>query len=137
MNNLEKELIRMKFPNIDVNSVLEILEATGNTRVATEILCGIYQNPKVKKKIEDRGSIFTFISFNKWLDEVKYSYEVEDLKSGYFDKSINLEEISLENWEDYDTGYSSDKVSHSLKTGVMKYRESTMSIERWNKMKEV
>jgi len=63
----------------DLVSLNEVLNQTGNPEVAVQILNGTYQEPEISKA--DRASSpdrdgerkqYTFVSYNKWKDEVKY-----------------------------------------------------------------
>ena len=82
----------------DLVSLNEVLNATGNPTVATLILNGTYQEPEFYKA--DRASSpdkdgnrnqYIFVSYNKWKDEVHYTY-----------KGSWARDMSREAWENLD-----------------------------------
>jgi hypothetical protein len=80
MNKLIKIILEAKFPQVDANKMLEIINATPNPVVATEIICNVYEAPVFDMESHSnklRGmddSSRLFISYDKWKEEVKYSY---------------------------------------------------------------
>ena len=82
MDKIIKMALESKgFSNETADIILEIAGATGNTEVAVSKLLGIYEPPVianesgVAQKERDSNSIATFISFNPYKNEVKYSYQ--------------------------------------------------------------
>ena len=47
MEKIIKIALEAKFPGIDLTNLLDVLNATGNAVVATEILLGIYEEPNI------------------------------------------------------------------------------------------
>lgn len=91
MNNIIKELLRMRYPELNVEAVMEVIGATPNATVATEILCGIYQEPVVPEhpgmhftKRNPEYKNVTAKSYNKFEGRVVYSYERHPRKCYYF-----------------------------------------------------
>ena len=87
----------------DLESLNEILNATGNPTVATQILNGTYQEPEIYKA--DRASTpvrkdqereqYVFISYDKWKDQVKYK------EVGRWTEKMDREDWEkLDFWED-------------------------------------
>jgi hypothetical protein len=137
MNSLEKKLIELTFPTINVDVLMEIIVATPNPRVATEILCGVYTEPEfVKHKLSPNGVARTFMSYDKWLDQVNYSYLQEEVKYEYFPKSVDKDTITAENYKSLACGYNDDAYRHGVKTGVMEQRGDWCSIKDWEKLKD-
>ncbi len=97
--NLERKLIELTFPNINVDTIMEIICATGNPTIATEKLCGIYNEPQFERfKIINRHQS-EFIAYNPWTETIEFSYLRPITKSGYFPKSVNRNEITIELFE--------------------------------------
>ena len=138
MNNVEKKLIELTFPTVNIDSIMEIIVATPNARVATEILCGIYIEPVfVKDKLSPNGVARTFMSYDKWNDQVQYSYLQEKTEHRYFPKSVDKSTITLENFEELCCSYNGDKTyGHSISTGVMETRTDWCSVKDWDKLKD-
>lgn len=129
-----QELLKMKFPNVDTNSLMEIIFATPNPEIATEIMCGVYVEPTVglhtRVQHKDRG-LCIFTSYDKWSDEIKYSYQQPETKGGYFPKEINKEDITMENFSSLKTSSGIDTVWHYIPTGNMLQQEGKMSFSSW------
>ncbi len=137
MNSLEKKLIELTFPTINVDVLMEIIVATPNPRVATEILCGVYTEPEfVKHKLSPNGVARTFVLYDKWLDQVNYSYLQEEVKYEYFPKSVDKDTITAENYKSLACGYNDDAYRHGVKTGVMEQRGDWCSMKDWNRLKD-
>jgi hypothetical protein len=80
MSKVIKALLEAKFQNVNTDSLLEIISVTPNPEVATELLCGLYEEPEIGEVCDefvkynsDQVNI-KFVSYDKWNDEVKYSY---------------------------------------------------------------
>jgi hypothetical protein len=137
MNNLERKLIELTFPTVNVDSLMEIIVATPNATVATEILCGIYVEPVfIQDKLSPNGVARTFMSYDKWNEQVQYSYLQEEVKLEYFPKSIDKDTITVENYKSLACGYNDDAVRHAVKTGVMETRTDWCSVRDWNRLKD-
>jgi hypothetical protein len=137
MNNVEKKLIELTFPTVNVDSLMEIIVATPNATVATEILCGIYQEPEfVKDKFSPSGVARTFVLYDKWLEQIKYSYLQEEIKYEYFPPNVDKASITLENYKELKGDYSNDSYRHGVKTGVMEERTDWCSVRDWERLKD-
>lgn len=137
MNNLEKKLIELTFPTVNVDSLMEIIVATPNSRVATEILCGVYIEPVfIKDKLSSNGVARTFMSYDKWIEQVQYSYLQEEIKYEYFPHTVDKETINAENYKSLACGYNDEAYRHSVKTGVMETRTDWCSIKDWDRLKD-
>jgi hypothetical protein len=138
MNNLERKLIELTFPTVNVDNIMEIIVATPNATVATEILCGVYQEPVfVKDKITSSGKAYTFVSYDKWLDQIKYSYLQEETKYCYFPGTVDKTTITTENYKSLECNCNiSGTYRHGVKTGVMEMCTDWYSVKDWNRLKD-
>jgi hypothetical protein len=138
MENLVRELLKIKFPTVELDSLMEIINATPNVVVATEILCGVYQEPQIKKRIKNGKKIYEFDSYNKWENRVYYHYLEERAKSGYFPEDLDLSTVTLENFEKLEVAWDTKNVKrHSLLTGEVKEAKGNMGLENWNNHEEI
>lgn len=137
MNNLERKLIELTFPTVNVDSLMEIIVATPNSRVATEILCGVYIEPVfITDKLSPNGVARTFMSYDKWTEQVQYMYLQEEVKYEYFPKTVDKETITVENYKSLACGYNDDAYRHGVKTGVMETRTDWCSVSDWLRLKD-
>lgn len=136
MNKIIEKLLTVTFPNVDTNSLLEIVSATPNPELATEILCGLYEEPKLPTKVQETSGDkkeLTFLSYDKWNDKVHYSYIREKTISGYFPKGTIKDDITLENFKEKQQDWKSgqDMINISLKTGETVLDNSYCSSNLW------
>lgn len=108
MNKIINALLAAKYPNVDVAALSEIVAATPNAEVATEILCGLYEMPIIneqpsEKMLSNRKDEFniTFLSYNKFNDEITYEYQSRKYKSVVVPKNATIDE-----YPDYNTSES-------------------------------
>lgn len=135
--NLERKLLELSFPNVNVDSLMEVIGATANPRVATEILCGVYTDPVVSKEKISRDNVLrTFVLYDKWLDQINYSYLQEQTVYEYFPNSVDRESITLDNYKSLKCDYGSDTYRFGIKTGIMEKRGDWTSVADWNKLKD-
>jgi hypothetical protein len=129
-----QELLKMKFPTVDINNLMEIIAATPNPEIATEIMCGIYIEPNIgshtRVQHRDRG-ICTFISYDKWNDELKYEYQQQETKGAYFPKGTLKEDINMENFNSLKVSSSNDSVWYHIPTGNMIQQKGSTSFSSW------
>ncbi len=138
MNKIIEKLLSVQFPNITTDVLLQIINATPNPEVATEMLCGLYVEPVIKyKRVNDGKRILTFDLYDKWNEKVEFYYMTDTVRAAYFKRGVKLEEITMENFEslkaDMNTP-SDDKVYLNIPTGKQEKRSDRMTLESWNKL---
>jgi hypothetical protein len=138
MNNVEKKLIELTFPTVNVDNVMEIIVATPNPRVATEILCGIYVEPVfIQDKLSPNGVARTFAFYDKWNDQIQYSYLDEVPVYCYFPETVDKNTITRDNYKSLECDYNVSKAyRYGVKTGVMETRTDWCSVRDWDRLKD-
>lgn len=129
-----QELLKMKFPTVDINSLMEIINATPNPELATEIMCGIYTEPTVGShtRIQHKSKgVCCMKSYDKWTNSLVYLYEEECVKAAYFPKGTLKQEINMENFDSMKVSSSSDTVWLSIPTGEFRTLSNSMSYQDW------
>lgn len=112
-NTIERIALSTKFSPEEIDILLQISNATSNPLVCIELLLGIYQerdiNPTAKDISNEQNR--TFISYDCIKDEVSYSYNRIETKSGYI--NIGTENPTV---EDFITtkGYYEDEIAESV-----------------------
>jgi len=137
MNKIMQKLLEVTYPAINTESLLEIVGATPNPEIATEILCGLYVEPTIVHKMvmSEREGVLTFMSFDKWNNHVNYSYLQKDTKSTYFPKGTKVSDVTMENFDSLKVSSSSvDAVYLNIPTGTVSKRTSYTSLEGWEKL---
>lgn len=132
-----QKLLEVTYPAINTESLLEIVGATPNPEIATEILCGLYVEPTIihKMVVSEREGVLTFMSFDKWNNRVNYSYLQKDTKTSYFPKGTKVSDVTMENFDSLKVSSSSvDAVYLNIPTGTVSKRTSYTSLEGWEKL---
>jgi hypothetical protein len=138
MNNLEKKLIELTFPTVNVNSLMEIIVATPNARVATEILCGVYVEPVfIQDKLSPNGVARTFMSYDKWTEQIQYKYLQEVIDYCYFPETVDKNTITRDNYKLLSCKYNENSTyRYGVTTGVMETRTDWCSVQDWDRLKD-
>lgn len=120
MTKIIEKLLTVIFPTVDVNNLLEIINATPNPEIATEIICGLYVEPSLPQKVQDKETReLTFKLYNKWNGKIEYTYKKDKVLSAYFPKNTVKEDITLENFHIRKVDWNSNKelITITVKTG--------------------
>lgn len=136
MEKIVKAALTAKFTNVNIEHLIEIINATPNAVIATEIMLGVYSEPEIAhKRVDSKSSegILTFKSYNKWDDRVYYSYTWEEKRNDYFPLSVKKEDVTLENFDSLRCKYKEGEVhTISVLTGKTLVKESYCPLSRWN-----
>jgi len=134
MNKIIKALLEAKYPTIDTSVLLEVVSVTPNAEIATEMLCGLYEDPVIPNKMvnaKTREGVLTFIKYDKWTDKVHYSYKTPETKGAYFKSGLKKEDITMENFESMKSS-DSNRVWLEIPTGEIIEKTSYVSLDSWN-----
>jgi hypothetical protein len=112
---------------------MEVIGATPNPEMATEILLGVYVQPKIPNTVVNaKGLEKTLVSVDYWTNTVYYSYEEEVRKHIYVHVDTDTSLITLENYKEYMINYSDENPkAFSFSTGEFKQTKSQCSIQDW------
>lgn len=133
MNKIIEVALTGKFGAEAVTNLMEVIGATPNPEMATEILLDIYVKPELPNTvINNTGVERTLVSADYWQGRVAYSYQEEVTKHLYVDEDTDTSVITLDNYNEYERDYGvSNTKSFRLPTGVIKSRESHCSFADW------
>jgi hypothetical protein len=122
-----------KFGTESVDKIMEVIGATQNPEMATEILLGIYEQPKIPNAVvNSQGLVKTAVNIDYWCHKVTYSYEEETRQHMYVDKDTDTSLITLDNYQEYQRDYGSDNItSFYLPTGQMTIRKDSCDFSDW------
>ena len=122
-----------KFGTESVDKFMEVVGATPNPEMATEILLGIYEEPEIPNAVVNaKGLVKTATNIDYWGHRVSYSYEEETRKHLYVDKDADTSLITLDNYQEYERDYDSDNItSFYLPTGKMTIRKDSCDFIDW------
>jgi len=121
------------FPKENIESIMEVIGATPNPDIATAILLGIYEQPVIQASAVHDNKDCHFISYNKWDDQVHYSYMIKDSKHIYVKKDIDTSLINENNYEEFSVSYHSDNaIGYRVTLSNLVAVKSHMYSETWN-----
>jgi len=130
-----------------VEALLELINATSNPTVATEILLGIYEDPTINPtpafEINSQTNI-VFGSYDKFTEEIAYTYNRVEMVSAWLPNNVD---VSLENA--VSRNMWPEDVAESLKLSVETFKANytrhnfvtnvdtdllctTCSLKKWN-----
>ena len=122
-----------KFGAEAVANLMEVIGATPNHEMATEILLGVYVKPEIPNIVVNaQGMEKTAVNVDYWQGRVAYSYQEEVTKHLYVDEDTDTSVITLDNYNEYERDYGCSNIkSFRLPTGEIKTRESNCSFADW------
>lgn len=130
-----------------VEALLEIINATSNPTVATEILLGIYEDPIVNpepafKDVSEANVKFVF--FDKFTEQVNYTYNKVDTYNGWVLNTLEVNPdnvISRNMWaedvaDSLTISVETFKKNYTRHTFIHKVSDvlscSSVSLKKWN-----
>ena len=132
MSKIIEVALTSKFGAEAVPNLMEVIGATCNPEMATEILLGVYEKPEIPNTIFENGTKKTVVSVDYWQATITYSYEEEVKKHIYVDENLDTSILTLENYLEYEKQYEdANRKSFRLPTGEIKTKQSHTSIGDW------
>lgn len=133
MNKIISKLLSVQFPTVDSKSLMEIISATPNPELATEILCGLYEEPNLPSQVigssSYKNAVLTLLDYDKWSNKVKFSYTKEKMLGVKISKTTDTSLITLENYKEFEVK-DWDKWYY-LPTGEYEVQEDYTYLETW------
>jgi hypothetical protein len=133
MNKIIEVALTGKFGPEAVTNLMEVIGATANPEMATEILLGVYVKPEIPSTVVNaQGLEKTATNIDYWEMRVSYSYQEEVRKHIYVDKDCDTSVITLENYKEFEKDYNSGSIkSHRIPTGEMVTRNDSCDFGDW------
>jgi hypothetical protein len=141
MKNATKKLLESYFGKslMNMDGLFEVLEKTGNTEIALELMLGTYQQPEIPKqsivrpRYGNEKVTATFLSYDKWEDKVSFNYTVVESIYRYFDNDVDPATITYENIAQLgDLNYSGrQRIERQHPDGKTKVEESSTELYYW------
>lgn len=136
MNKIIHAALSALYPKATIDQLVEIIHETPNPVMATEMLLGIYESPKLAVRVTDGKTEFTLVNIDEWRNQVYYSVLAEERVGSYFPKGTRQEDLTVDNFKTFQVE-GKEEVYLSFPTGKVKTQKSTMSIEKWKTMTPV
>jgi len=116
MEKLIKCALGTKFKTEQLDSVMEVINATPNPSVAVEILLGLYEEPFFVSRRTVRDIEYIFQSFDKWSNQVSYTYTRNKKITIYIKKGTDKSLINKDNYMDFKVPYKDGEIEHMVIT---------------------
>lgn len=139
MKTIQEIALGTIFPKEQINTILEIVNATQNPQVAVELLLGIYEQPYIAKYVEhpDKGTL-SLIEYDKFRDKVYYTYIRKKKVGIYVDKTADESLINADNYKEYEKPYNRDTVKHiSVTLDTDEWQSDECYYDTWAKYPEM
>jgi hypothetical protein len=121
-----------KFDEKQIPKILEVIGATPNPEMATEILLGIYEQPVLKDTAVRNNVVLYLTSADYWNSRVNYEYQDESKRSFYVHKDTDKSLITLDNYKEYMIDWNAENAVHmELLTGEIVTRRNDCHISDW------
>jgi hypothetical protein len=133
MNKIIEVALTGKFGAEAVSSLMEVIGATPNPEMATEILLGIYEKPQIPLIVVNaQGLEKVATRIDYWERRVSYSYQEEIRKHIYVADDCDTSVITLENYKEFEKDYNSGNIkSHRIPTGEMVTKNNSCDFGDW------
>lgn len=121
-----------------VEQLLEIINATGNVEVATEVILGVYEQPAIEpecKRVSESEVSIEFISFDKFTNTVTFSYNRVNTMKRFIpnNKPVSVENaIGSYTWSEDAAEALNMSLEEFDKTHTMHTFKSAPSTERFH-----
>lgn len=136
MEKIIKVALLSKFSAEALPSIMEVINATPNPLIATEILLGTYEQPELPATSMYRNTLRTIKSVDYWNNQVRYTYESAETKGIYIHKDTDSDLVTIDNYEEFmidRSEYPDSAVWISVPTGNINTSSSSTSIDDWLK----
>lgn len=97
MNKIIRIALANKFPGIEIDALMEVINQTPSAIIAVETLMGVYEEPAISltsTRPQSKDKVCRFISFDKYTEKVSYEYDSTENKTLYFETKEIAEESS-------------------------------------------
>jgi len=133
MNKIIEVALTGKFGADAVTNLMEVIGATCNPEMATEILLGIYVKPIIPHTVISKSGIAkTVVSIDYWNTTVTCCYEEAVMMHLYVDQDLDTSILTLDNYMEYEKQYSdNNRKSFRMPTGEMRSIQDNCSFNEW------
>ena len=104
MSKILEIALSTKFNAEQIPGLMEVMINTPNVELATEILLGLYEEPTIDEYSIIDNKLCKFVRYNKWGNDVTYTYTTVKVKRIYVKKDVPEESITAENYKEYIVG---------------------------------
>lgn len=130
MNKIIKAALAAKFQSSDIDAILDVINATPNPEMATEILLGVFEPLVLPIRVDNKGEIQTLVEVDWWNRQVAYYYEKKKTLAAYFPAGTKQSDVNIENFKSLQVDGERD-VYIRIETGEIEETQGSCSILTW------
>lgn len=133
MEKIIQKALSLAYPKESLSALNQVINATPNPIIATEILLGLYVKPVLPTKVKDRTGVVKLLkNRDDWRQVVTYSYLTPKRIGAYYPKGTDEKSLNDNNWESLKCKSSNDDSCYLYFTSkTMEERQSECSYEEW------
>jgi hypothetical protein len=139
MNKITKLALGLSYPQDKISALLEIVNATPNPVMATEILLGVHEKVKLASKVKaSNGNIRVLKEANEWTDTVSYGYLKPKRIGSYYPKGTDAKLLNDSNWEKLKAKSSDENTEYLyFNSEIMEEQTSSCSFKEWLECEDI
>lgn len=113
MDKIIQLALGLSYPKDKLLALLEVISATPNPTMATEILLGVYEKPVIPNKVKDsKGVVRLLKSKDDWKEEVNYTFLQPKRIGAYYPKGTLEKDLNDNNYESLKSKGSDDNTTY-------------------------
>lgn len=136
MKTIETIALSTVFKEDQIENLLTVCAATPNPSIGLEILLGIYKEPLIEtkglRKMNSGDQEVTFVSFDKWTNNVRFSYVKNKTVGIYVKKDTDVSQITEENYKSFCVDYGDDTKHFTVKKTETELSYDKCDLSYWN-----
>ena len=139
MNKITKLALGLSYPQDKISALLEIINATPNPVMATEILLGVHEKVKLASKVKaSNGNIRVLKEANEWTDTVSYGYLKPKRIGSYYPKGTDAKTLNDNNWEKLKAKSSDENTEYLyFNSEIMEEQTSSCPFKEWLECEDI
>lgn len=139
MEKIIKLALGLSYPKEKLAALQEVINATPNPTMATEILLGVYEKPKVPSKVKTKEGVVRILKeVNLWAERVTFKYLKNKRIGAYYPKEVEEKQLNDMNWEGLKCSSSTEGSKYLYFTSKeMEEREEECNLQHWLECEDI
>lgn len=132
MNKIIKLALGLSYPTDKLTALQEVISATPNAQMATEILLGVYEKPNVPSKVKTKeGQIRVLKSVDFWINRVYFTFLKGKRIGAYYPKGTDEKTLNDNNWQSLKCSSGDNTIYLYFTSTEMEEKEDYCDLDVW------
>ncbi len=133
MDKIIQLALGLSYPTDKLLALQNVISATPNPTMATEILLGVYEKPVIPNKVKDsKGVVRLLKSKDDWKEEVNYTFLQPKRIGNYYPKGTLEKDLNDDNYESLKSKSSDDDTTYLyFNSKTMEERTGSCAYSDW------